>query len=252
MRILLSNDDGIFAPGINQLAHVLSEDAEVHVFAPDRNRSGASNSLTLHRPIRTKEIKPRFTSVEGTPTDCIHIAMTGLLDADKRPDLVISGINEGENLGDDILYSGTVAAAMEGYMMGVSAIAISLSGENIASSLKAYEPASHFILNLLKKNNYFLNLKKKLILNINIPNIKTFSEPVITRLGSRHIAAPTIEASDPRGKPIYWIGAAGPEADAGPGTDFYAIRKKKQVSITPLHLDLTCYDAFDELHETLF
>ncbi len=241
MKILLSNDDGFLAPGLNILAKVLSEIAEITVVAPDRNRSGASNSLTLVNPLRTTVAENGFISVNGTPTDCVHLAVTGLLK--EIPDMVVSGINEGSNLSDDVLYSGTVAAATEGRFLGVSSIAVSLAGPKCQHYDTAAQVAKMLVLRLRKDP-----LPKDTILNVNIPDlpltdVRGFQ---VTRLGTRHIAEPTIKALDPRGRKIYWIGQPGPEEDAGPGTDFYAVNMG-YVSITPLHLDLTHYKVFEQL-----
>lgn len=241
LRVLISNDDGVYAEGIKALAEAVREIAEVTIVAPDRNRSGASNSLSLSRPIRLKHIADHTVSVEGTPTDCVHIAITGLLTT--QPDMVISGINAGSNMGDDVWYSGTVAAAMEGRFMGLPAIAVSLCGEELVH----YETAALVVVRLVK---HLLEdpLPAGTILNVNVPDVPfdVIQGYEVTRLGTRHCAEPTIRQLDPRGSPIYWIGPAGKEEDAGQGTDFYAIRNNK-VSITPLRIDLTRYEAFDQL-----
>lgn len=241
MRILLSNDDGFLAPGLSMLAQVLGEIAEITVVAPDRNRSGASNSLTLVNPLRVTTTANGFISVNGTPTDCVHLAVTGLLT--EMPDMVVSGINEGSNLSDDVLYSGTVAAATEGRFLGLPSIAVSLAGPKCLH----YESAAH-IAKALVLHLRTDPLPRDTILNVNVPDlpleeIRGFQ---VTRLGTRHIAEPTIKTVDPRGRRIYWIGQPGPEEDAGPGTDFYAVNTG-YVSITPLHLDLTHYKVFDQL-----
>lgn len=241
IKILVSNDDGVYAPGINTLAEVLATLAEVSVVAPDRNRSGASNSLTLTSPLRTKVINNGFISVEGTPTDCVHLALTGMLD--HNPDMVVSGINDGANLGDDILYSGTVAAAMEGRYLGLPAIAISLCGEN-----PVHYPTAAHVAKMLVEHLRDDPLPAQTILNVNVPNLsmKDINGFEVTRLGTRHSAEPAISGHDPRGKPLFWIGPPGLEQDAGPGTDFHAVNHGR-VSITPLHIDLTHYKAFDQL-----
>ncbi len=241
MRVLVSNDDGYLAPGIAILAKRIAGLAEVTVVAPDRNRSGASHSLTLDTPIRVREAENGFYYVDGTPTDCVHLAITGLLT--EEPDMVISGINAGANLGDDVLYSGTVAAAMEGRFLGLPAMAVSLLG----FSPQHYDTAAHVVEKLVR------NLQKSpipsdTILNINVPDIprcelRGFQ---VTRLGHRHKAEPVVRSQDPRGKPIYWVGPPGAEQDAGPGTDFHAVGAG-YVSITPLHVDLTRYSAAEEL-----
>lgn len=237
MKILISNDDGVYAPGLRALASALAQIAEVTVIAPDRNRSGASNSLTLDCPLRIKHLDNGFISVEGTPTDCVHLALTGLLP--ERPDLVVSGINAGANLGEDVFYSGTVAAAMEGSFIGVPALAFSLAGKELQHYVTAAEVAKQLVLQVGAKP-----LSAKTILNVNIPDVpwQDLQGITVARLGTRHIAEPVIPGKDPRGHAIYWVGCAGPEQDAGEGTDFYAI-SKRQVSITPLRLDLTHYES---------
>ncbi len=241
MRILVSNDDGVSAPGIRALAKELAEFAEIEVVAPDRNRSGASNSLTLNRPVRIFQADNGYYSVEGTPTDCVHISLTGFIKS--KVDMVVSGINEGANLGDDVLYSGTVAAAMEGRYLGFPAIAVSMVGHNI----QHYDTGAVIARQLVEKLSKN-SLPSQTILNVNVPDlpldqIRGFQ---VTRLGSRHNSEPVVEQLDPRGKPIYWIGPPGMEADAGPGTDFDAV-KNGYISITPLHLDMTHYQLFDQL-----
>lgn len=239
MRILLSNDDGVQALGLNTLAKYMKQIADITVVAPDRNRSGASNSLTLENPLRTKEMENGFISVEGTPTDCVHLALTGLLT--EVPDLVMAGINHGANLGDDVFYSGTVAAAMEGRFLGHPAIAISLVGDQY------FDTAAIIAKNIIQ-HVHRDPLPAQTILSINVPDlplsdIKGFE---IARLGRRHQGEKTMPSTDIRGKTIYWIGPPGPEQDAGPGTDFYAVNRG-YVSITPLQLDLTHYSAFEQL-----
>lgn len=241
MRILLSNDDGFLAPGINILARVLGEFADITVVAPDRNRSGASNSLTLDNPLRTTFEGNGFISVNGTPTDCVHLAVTGLLT--EMPDMVISGINEGTNLSDDVLYSGTVAAATEGRFLGLPAIAISLAGPKCENYETAAQVAKILVMRLKEDRP-----PADTVLNVNVPDLplSQLRGFQVTRLGTRHIAEPTIKNADPRGRKIYWIGQPGPEQDAGPGTDFYAVNSG-YVSITPLHIDLTHYKVFEQL-----
>lgn len=239
LRILISNDDGVYAKGIVTLAEMVKKMAEIQVVAPDRNRSGASNSLTLTAPLHLKTLDNGYVSVEGTPTDCVHVAITGLLTT--MPDMVLTGINAGSNLGDDVWYSGTVAAAMEGRFLGLPAIAMSLAGDTHYES--AARVACELIHHLLKDP-----LPAATILNVNVPDVP-FEELrgyEVTRLGTRHCAAPTIRQIDPRGHEIFWVGPPGAEQDAGIGTDFYAIRQNK-VSITPLRVDLTHYEAFDVL-----
>ena len=239
MRILVSNDDGFHAPGLQCLVRHLREVAEVRVVAPDRNRSGASNSLTLVHPLRAQRMADGDYSVDGTPTDCVHLALTGLLDTE--PDLVISGINAGANLGDDVLYSGTVAAAMEGRFLGLPAIAVSLAG----SRLEHYDAAARVVLDLLDRLHR-VPLPAATILNVNVPELPVSEIRGLqsTRLGHRHKSEPVVRSQDPRGRPIYWVGPAGPEQDAGPGTDFCAIREGF-VSVTPIQVDLTRFDAID-------
>ncbi|HEU5280528.1 MAG TPA: 5'/3'-nucleotidase SurE [Gammaproteobacteria bacterium] len=241
MKILISNDDGVHAPGLARLADALGKIADVIVVAPDRNRSGVSNSLTLENPLRVITAVNGFYSVNGTPTDCVHIAITGLLK--EMPDMVVSGINEGSNLSDDVLYSGTVAAATEGRFLGLPAIAVSLAGPRC----EHYDTAAMVAKQLVEQLRVS-PLTFDTILNVNVPDVP-FSELKgiqVTRLGTRHIAEPTIKSLDPRGRKIYWIGQPGPEQDAGPGTDFYAVNSG-YVSITPLQLDLTQYKVLDEL-----
>ncbi len=241
MRILISNDDGYLATGLSVLAESLAEFADISVVAPDKNRSAASNSLTLEMPLRAHKSENGFIRVDGTPTDCVHLALTGLLD--KEPDMVFAGINHGANLGDDVLYSGTVAAATEGRFLGLPAIAISLA----SNDPKHFTTAGQVALTLVK--NIVANpLPKDTLLNVNVPDLP-YSELKglqSTRLGQRHKAEPVIKSSDPRGREIYWVGPPGKEQDAGPGTDFYAI-KMGYVSITPLQLDLTRYDRMEEI-----
>ncbi|WP_304986174.1 5'/3'-nucleotidase SurE [Coxiella-like endosymbiont] len=241
MHLLLSNDDGVYAKGLSILAKTLKELGCVDVVAPDRNRSGASNSLTLHAPLHIKNLENGMISIEGTPTDCVHLAITGVLP--EMPDMVVAGINDGANLGDDVWYSGTVAAAMEGRFLGLPALAISLVGEQFRYHETAAKVARQLIKHIVKDP-----LPSSTILNINVPDLpyhelKGFE---ITRLGTRHRAEPIIRQTDPRGHPIYWVGTAGAEQDAGPGTDFFAINNQC-VSITPLRVDLTYYEAFDQL-----
>ncbi len=247
MNILVCNDDGVYAEGMRLLANSLRKIGKVTIIAPDRNRSGASNSLTLDHPVRVKALEENVISVEGTPTDCVHLALTGLL---KEPqDIVVSGVNEGSNLGDDVLYSGTVAAAIEGRFLGLPAIAISLGAQGGVNALTSlyYETACHVASRLVQHLNAD-PLPATTILNINVPNVP-LQELVgyqVTRLGTRHQAEPTIRQLDPRGRPVYWVGPPGLEQDAGPGTDFHAIHSRC-VSITPLQVDFTHYQVFDQL-----
>lgn len=241
MRILVSNDDGYQAPGIRALAAALGEHGEVTVVAPERDRSGASNSLTLENPIRATVMPDGIIRVDGTPTDCVHLAITGLLD--EEPDIVVSGINAGANMGDDVLYSGTVAAAMEGRFLGLPAIAISMVSHQPRHFDSAARVACELLLRLCRDP-----LPADTILNVNVPDLpyEKLAGFEATRLGHRHKAEPVIRAQDPRGRPIYWVGPAGAEQDAGPGTDFHAVRQGF-VSITPIQVDLTRYDALDKV-----
>ncbi|MEK6771002.1 MAG: 5'/3'-nucleotidase SurE [Pseudomonadota bacterium] len=245
MHILLSNDDGYLSPGLEQLAKALAPLALITVVAPERDRSGASNSLTLTRPLRVRRGENGFFIVDGTPTDCVHLAVTGLMD--QQPDMVIAGINRGANLGDDVLYSGTVAAAMEGRFLGAPAIAISLVGRPPSHFATAAQVAVRLVERL--RND---PLPANTILNVNVPDLplSALAGYEATRLGNRHKAEPAVRASDPHGEPVYWVGAPGPEADAGPGTDFHAVRQQR-VSITPLHVDLTRYTALDQVSSWL-
>lgn len=241
MRILLSNDDGYLAPGLKQLADTLSQCADVLVVAPERDQSGSSNSLTLRRPLRVQQAESGFLYVDGTPTDCVHVAITGLM-ADE-PDMVISGINSGANLGDDVLYSGTVAAAMEGRFLGFPALAVSLAGRQLQNFDTAAQTVAH-ILTMLGKNP----LASDTILNINVPDlpVSQIAGYRATRLGHRHKSEPVIRANDPQGEPIYWVGPPGAEQDSGQGTDFHAVRHRF-VSITPLKVDLTRHDTLGDI-----
>lgn len=247
MNILLSNDDGFMSPGINILRKELEKKAVVLSVAPDRNRSGASNSLTLDFPLRVTQQAERVYSINGTPTDCVHLALTGLY-GNAEPDIVISGINAGANMGDDVIYSGTVAAAMEGRNLGLPAIAVSLASHE----QNHYETAALAVTSLLGQlsdlslsdTTNSSEIVSATILNINVPDIpwdkiKGFQA---TRLGKRHKAEPVIRTQDPRGKEIFWVGPVGDEADAGEGTDFYAVQNN-YISVTPLHIDLTQHTA---------
>jgi len=242
MKLLISNDDGIEARGIRVLAESMRGLGAVTIVAPDKNRSGASNSLTLDAPIRIKEIEDDVFRVTGTPTDCVHIALTGLLEGD--PDIVVSGINAGANLGDDVIYSGTVAAAMEGRFLGYPAVALSLVFTDRPTHYETAGEAAVRIVQQLRRDP----LPADTILNVNVPDcpwseIQGFE---VTRLGHRHRAEPVIKTTDPRGREMYWIGPAGAEQDAGPGTDFDAVRRKF-ISITPIHVDLTRYQALNQV-----
>lgn len=245
MHILISNDDGYRAPGIRCLADAVSSVAKVTVVAPDRDRSGASNSLTLDSPLRARRADNGYTYVEGTPTDCVHLAITGLLD--EEPDMVVSGINAGANLGDDVIYSGTVAAAMEGRFLGLPAIAVSMA----SFQPEHYATAAQVILELLARLKCE-PVPAETILNVNVPDLP-YAELQgweVTRLGNRHKSEPVICEHDPRGRPIYWVGPAGSEQDAGAGTDFHAVRNG-YVSVTPIHVDLTRYDVIDAVRSCL-
>jgi len=245
MRILISNDDGYQAPGLICLVQIIKEIAEITVVAPERDRSGASNSLTLDYPIKAICIDKNFYRVDGTPTDCVHLAITGLLD--QEPDMVLSGINSGANLGDDVIYSGTVAAAIEGRFLGLPSIAISLANIKNQYYETAAEIARLIVINLQKNP-----LPGDMILNINVPDLplKDIKGFKATRLGKRHKAESVVCSIDPRGRNIYWIGPAGPEQDAGEGTDFYAVNNN-YVSVTPIHIDLTRYNVLDNVNNWL-
>lgn len=241
MMILLSNDDGYQAPGLRCLAQVMGEIAEIVVVAPERDRSGASNSLTLDYPIRVLRAENGFYYVDGTPTDCVHLAITGLLK--EEPRMVISGINAGANLGDDVIYSGTVAAAMEGRFLGLPAVAVSLANLHDEHYDTAARVARILVTRLQEEP-----LPADTILNVNVPDLP-WQDLVgfqATRLGHRHKAEPVVQTTDPRGRTIYWVGPTGPEQDAGVGTDFHAIRHR-YVSVTPIHVDLTRHTAVDRV-----
>ncbi|WP_342118115.1 5'/3'-nucleotidase SurE [Pseudoduganella sp. OTU4001] len=244
MRILISNDDGYLAPGINALAEALQPIADIVVVAPDSNRSGASNSLTLDRPLSVHKAANGFYFVNGTPTDCVHVALTGLLD--ELPDLVVSGINNGPNMGDDTLYSGTVAAATEGYLFGIPAIAFSQGAYGWAH----VDDAARVARDLVQR--YMELLDRPYLLNVNIPNLpyEQLGPLTPTRLGRRHQAEPVVKALDPRGREIYWIGPPGACKDAGEGTDFHALANGR-VSLTPLQIDLTHRQQLDSLAKAL-
>lgn len=233
MRILISNDDGYFSPGITALAEALRSIGEVTVVAPERDRSGASNSLTLDRPLSVRTAPSGFLFVDGTPTDCVHLAVTGLLDF--LPDMVVSGINLGANMGDDTIYSGTVAAAMEGFLLGIPSLAVSLvgkAGQHLATAAKvAVDMVERF------RRHPVL---QPVLLNVNVPDVPyaALRGTEVTRLGRRHKAEPVVKIETPRGDVGYWIGAAGGAADSRPGTDFHAV-ENFHVSVTPLQVDLT-------------
>lgn len=245
MKILVSNDDGYLATGINVLTLALEKIAEVVVVAPDRNRSAASNSLTLSNPLRVSEVSPHRYKVDGTPSDCVHLALTGFLEFE--PDLVVSGINHGANLGDDTIYSGTVAAAMEGRFLGLPSIAVSLVGQN----LEHFETAAAVAAQLVQKIGRSA-LPRDVVLNLNVPNIALADLKGVraTRLGFRHKSEQILKDTDPYGRPIYWVGPAGAGQDAGEGTDFHAI-EQGYASVTPLKVDLTRHSALDDLSNWL-
>jgi len=233
MRILVSNDDGYFSPGIEALFRALQPLGEVIVVAPERDRSAASNSLTLDRPLSVRRAANGFMNLNGTPTDCVHVAITGLLE--RRPDLVVSGINDGANMGDDTIYSGTVAAAMEGFLLGVPAIAFSLAQKGYGHLDSAARIAGDLVRRLAPRL-----IEQPMLLNVNIPSVEAESVQgiTVTRLGKRHYAESVIQARSPRGETVYWIGPAGSAKEAGPGTDFHAVAQR-WVSVTPLDIDLT-------------
>jgi 5'-nucleotidase len=233
MRILVSNDDGYFSPGIQLLAERLAALGEVTVVAPERDRSGASNSLTLDRPLTVRRAPNGFFFVNGTPTDCVHLAVTGLLDF--QPDIVVSGINLGANMGDDTIYSGTVAAATEGFLLGIPSLAVSLTSRE-AKHLESAARVARELVERVKRSPF----GQPVLLNVNVPDVsQDVLGPVeVTRLGRRHKAEPVEKTRTPRGESAYWIGAAGAAADAGPGTDFHAVAAGR-VSVTPLQVDLT-------------
>ncbi len=247
MKILVSNDDGYRARGIIALREALTGLADLTVVAPERNHSGASNALTLEHPLRVTEVEENAYFVSGTPTDCVHLAISGLFDFDH--DMVVSGINNGENLGDDVLYSGTVAAAIEGRFLGLPTVAFSLrrpeQGEMDYAA--AAQVARLIVQRLLERP-----LDRNMILNVNVPH-RPFGELrgfLTTRLGHRHRAERAVKAVDPRGRPVYWVGAAGEGQDDGPGTDFRAVADG-YVSVTPLQVDLTRHAALDTVREWL-
>ena len=233
MIILITNDDGIDSPGIKSLTSYFKGLGELWVVAPDRERNAIGRALTLHRPLRVQKKSVRRFAVNGTPSDCVHIALTGLLD--ERPDLIVSGINNGQNMGDDTIYSGTVAAAMEGYLFGIPAIAFSLVDKGYAHLDAAAAMAAEVVRRYVEQP-----LPAPFLLNVNIPNRPAagIKGIVATRLGKRHPSEPVVRASNPRGEPIYWIGAVGAAREGGPGTDFHATAEG-YVSVTPLQIDLT-------------
>ncbi|MDE2350207.1 MAG: 5'/3'-nucleotidase SurE [Gammaproteobacteria bacterium] len=247
MKILLSNDDGYRAEGLAALRAAITPLGSVTVVAPDRNRSGASNSLTLDVPLRAWRYDDQAFYINGTPTDCVHMAISGFFDFEH--DLVVSGVNDGANLGDDVLYSGTVAAAMEGRFLGLSAIAVSLcvepgSPRNFAGAARV---AAALVERLARQP-----LANSVILNVNVPDVADadLKGVRVTRLGNRHRSEPVVRAQDPRGRDVYWVGSAGSGQDAGPGTDFHAIAAG-YASITPLQIDLTRHAALADTEQWL-
>jgi len=245
MRILLSNDDGYFAPGIAALAGALGQLGTVTVVAPERDHSGASNSLTLDRPLSVKKAANGFFYVNGTPTDCVHLAVTGLLDG--LPDVVVSGVNHGANMGDDTIYSGTVAAATEGFLLGIPSLAISL----VAAGNDCYDTAASIARDLVER--YLRDpLGEPMLLNVNVPDVPVHALQgmEVTRLGKRHKAEPVVKSTNPRGDAIYWVGAAGGAQDAGEGTDFFAVANRR-ASLTPLQMDLTRFQQIERVRQWL-
>ncbi len=245
MKILVSNDDGYLAPGLSALAAEMRRIAGVTVVAPERNRSGASNSLTLERPLRAETMENGFVRVDGTPTDCVHLAITGLLE--EEPDMVVAGLNSGPNMGDYVIYSGTVAAATEGRFLGFPAIAVSMN----SYEPRYYETGARIARELVERMAE-QNLESNIILNVNVPDLpyERLSGLQATRLGHRHKAEPVVKQTDPRGREMFWVGPAGAEQDAGPGTDFYALRNG-YVSVTPLQVDLTRHQSLAGLKQWL-
>jgi len=245
MRILLSNDDGYFAPGLAALAQALAPLADIIVVAPERDRSGASNSLTLDRPLMLRQAPGGFHYVNGTPTDCVHLAVTGMLD--HLPDMVISGINHGANMGDDTIYSGTVAAATEGYLLGIPSIAVSLASHNA----QHFDTAARVVADLVQRIQT-RPPAEPMLLNVNVPDCAyaDLEGVAVTRLGKRHKAESVVKTTNPRGQTVYWVGAAGAAQDAGEGTDFHAVADG-HVSITPLQMDLTRFSQMDSVNAWL-
>ncbi|MDB6085604.1 MAG: stationary phase survival protein SurE [Gammaproteobacteria bacterium] len=247
MKILLSNDDGYRAEGLEALGQAIKPLGAVTVVAPDRNRSGASNSLTLDVPVRATNYAADSYYCNGTPTDCVHLAISGLFDFEH--DIVVSGVNDGANLGDDTLYSGTVAAAVEGRFLGLPAIAVSLCVE--PGSPRNFASAANIAARLIERMAHS-PLQGSVILNVNVPDLPDGALRGVraTRLGNRHRAEPVVRAKDPRGRNVYWVGSAGPGQDAGPGTDFHAIAEG-YASVTPLQIDLTRHAALPGLERWL-
>lgn len=245
MRILVSNDDGYFAPGISALAEALTHCGDVTVVAPERDRSGSSNSLTLDRPLNVRRAGNGFIYVNGTPTDCVHLAVTGLLE--ELPDVVVSGINYGANMGDDTIYSGTVAAATEGFLLGIPSVAISL----VAEGGGHFDTAARVACELVERFRAHPP-EAPVLLNVNVPDTEygALRGMKVTRLGKRHKAEPVVKSTTPRGETVYWVGAAGSAQDAGEGTDFFATACG-EVSITPLQVDLTRYSQMESVQSWL-
>jgi len=245
MRILLSNDDGYFAPGLAALAEALRPFADITVVAPERDRSGASNSLTLDRPLILRQAPGGFYYVNGTPTDCVHLAVTGMLD--HQPDMVISGINHGANMGDDTIYSGTVAGATEGYLLGVPSLAVSLASHHG----KYLDTAAQVVVDLVQRIQASPPAEP-MLLNVNVPDCprEDIRGVQVTRLGRRHKAESVVKTVNPRGQTVYWVGAAGAAQDAGEGTDFHAVAKGF-VSVTPLQMDLTRFSQMEGVSQWL-
>jgi 5'-nucleotidase len=251
VRILISNDDGYRARGIHALRDALVGLGDLTIVAPDRNRSGASNSLTLDMPLRVEQSDADVYFVQGgTPTDCVHLAVSGLFPFE--PDMVVSGVNDGSNLGDDVLYSGTVAAATEGRFLGKPAVAVSLHTDGLrGDAVRHFATAAHYarvIVERLLSTPLVLTMGRATILNVNVPNLplEEIRGVKVTRLGNRHRSEDVIRAEDPRGRPVYWVGPAGASQDAGEGTDFDAVANGF-VSVTPLTVDLTNHAALDKL-----
>jgi 5'-nucleotidase len=246
MKILVSNDDGYLATGINVLTDALQAVADVVVVAPDRNRSAASNSLTVHSPLRVQRIAENRYSVDGTPSDCVHLALTGFLD--DEPDLGVSGVNHGANLGDDVIYSGTVAAAMEGRFLGLPAIAVSLAG---SGPLRHFDTAAKVVVDMVQKLEHAA-FSTDVTLNVNVPDVPFDALRGVraARLGFRHKSEPIVREKDPHGRTIFWVGPAGRGADAGEGTDFHAV-DNGAVAVTPLKVDLTRHDSLPQISEWL-
>ena len=245
MKILISNDDGYAAPGLAALVAALKPLAELIVIAPEQNHSGASNSLTLNRPLSVRTADNGFLFVNGTPTDCVHLAVTGLLDF--KPDMVVAGINNGANMGDDTIYSGTVAAATEGFLLGIPSIAFSLAGRGWEHLATAAGVAADLVVRYQRDPSV-----EPVLYNVNIPNVDTAHLKGLhaTRLGRRHKAEPAVRAENPHGEAVWWVGAAGPAADDGPGTDFHAVANG-YVSVTPLQIDLTHFEKVTHVRDWL-